>query len=91
VKNRRSIGYLGHLSDIHMMDAQTPARVEPLLAQSVATWNGSARPQDTLTVNVLSAMVSAVNALEYSPVTGVAVSAVVNTGDSADMHSLLEL
>ncbi len=90
-KNRRSIGYLGHLSDIHMIDAQTPARVEPLLAQSVATWNGSARPQDTLTANVLSAMVTAVNTLQYSPVTGVPVSAVVNTGDSADMYSSLEL
>ncbi|NQU38188.1 MAG: hypothetical protein HQ526_11425, partial [Actinobacteria bacterium] len=36
VKNRRSIGYLGHLSDIHMIDAQTPARVEPLLAEGDA-------------------------------------------------------
>ncbi|MFM2438142.1 MAG: hypothetical protein RLZ55_959, partial [Actinomycetota bacterium] len=53
---RRSLYYLGHLSDIHVIDAQAPARVEPLLAQSISTWSGSARPQDTLTVNVLAQM-----------------------------------
>ncbi|MEI6622534.1 MAG: TIGR03767 family metallophosphoesterase [Actinomycetes bacterium] len=90
-KTRRSLVYLGHLSDIHIMDAQSPARVEPLLAMSASTWSGSARPQDTLTVHVLSAMVTAVNALQFSPVTGAPVTAVVNTGDMADMFSTLEL
>ena len=66
VAARRSLYYLGHLSDIHVIDAQAPARVEPLLAQSVATWNGAARPQDTLTVNVLAQMVTALNALSRS-------------------------
>ena len=32
-----------------------------LTAQSVSTWSGSARPQDTLTVNVLAQMVTALN------------------------------
>lgn len=90
-KTRRSLFYLGHLSDVHIIDAQTPARVEPLLAQSVATWNGSARPQDTMTVNVLSEMVTSLNALRVSPVTGAPVAAFLNTGDNADMYSNLEL
>lgn len=88
---RRSLYYLGHVSDIHIIDAQTPARVEPLLAQSVATWNGSARPQDTLSTHVLASMVTAMNALHESPVTGAPVAAYLNTGDNADMHSGLEL
>lgn len=88
---RRSLYYLGHLSDIHVIDAQAPARVEPLLAQSVATWNGAARPQDTLTVNVLAQMVTALNALQVSPLTGAPVAAFLNTGDSSDSYSQLEL
>lgn len=90
-RTRRSLFYLGHLSDVHIIDAQSPARVEPLLAQSVATWNGSARPQDTLTTYVLAEMVAAMNALRQSPVTGAPVVAFLNTGDNADMHSGLEL
>ena len=31
-KNRRSLAYLGHFSDIHIIDAQTPGRLEPLIA-----------------------------------------------------------
>lgn len=89
--NRRSLYYLGHMSDIHVIDAQAPARVEPLLAQSVATWNGAARPQDTLTVNVLAQMVAALNALQVSPLTGAPVAAFLNTGDSSDSYSQLEL
>lgn len=88
---RRSLYYLGHLSDIHVIDAQAPARVEPLLAQSVSTWSGSARPQDTLTVNVLAQMVTALNALQTSPLTGAPVAAFLNTGDSSDSYSQLEL
>ena len=90
-KNRRSLYYLGHLSDVHIIDAQSPARLEPLLAVSVGTFSGSARPQDTLTVNVLTETVNAMNALRVSPVTGAPVAAFLNTGDNADMHSQLEL
>lgn len=90
-KNRRSLYYLGHLSDVHIIDAQTPARLEPLLAVSEGTFSGSVRPQDTLTVNVLAETVRAMNALRFSPVTGAPVSAFLNTGDNADMHSQLEL
>lgn len=88
---RRSLFYLGHLSDVHIIDAQSPARVEPLLAQSVATWSGSARPQDTLTTHVLAQMVSGLNLLRNSPLTGAPVAAYFNTGDNADMLADLEL
>lgn len=88
---RRSLYYLGHLSDIHVIDAQSPARVEPLLAQNATTWAGSSRPQDTLTTNVLAQMVQAMNALSRSPLTGAPVAAFLNTGDSSDSYSQLEL
>ena len=88
---RRSLVYLGHMTDIHIMDAQSPARLEPMAAQSPSTWQGSIRPQDALTVHVQAQMVAAMNAARFSPVTGAPMAAVFNTGDSADQHSMLEL
>lgn len=91
VGRRRTIAYLGHLSDIHIMDAQSPARLDIMVGQSESLWAGSFRPQDTLTVNVGAAMVQAMRAAQFSPLTGAPMMAAFNTGDSADMISMLEL
>ena len=88
---RRSIAYLGHLSDMHIMDAQSPARLDVMVGQSESLWAGSFRPQDTLTVNVAAAMAEAMRTAQYSPITGAPMAAAFNTGDSADMMSTLEL
>jgi len=88
---RRSIAYLGHLSDMHIMDAQSPARLDIMVGQSESLWAGAFRPQDTLTVNVGAAMVQAMRAAHVSPLTGAPMMAAFNTGDSADMMSMLEL
>ncbi len=88
---RRSITYLGHFSDIHIMDPQSPARLDPLAGQDHALWGGAMRPQDMLTVHVTAAMVDAVAQARRSPVTGAPMAAAVVTGDSADMHSQVEL
>lgn len=89
--SRRSLYYLGHFSDIHIIDAQSPARLEPMTEQSPSLWAGCFRPQDTLTVHVAAAMVEAMAAARYSPVTGAPMMAAFVTGDSADMHSYAEL
>jgi len=91
VGRRRTIAYLGHLSDIHIIDAQTPARLDVMVGQSESLWAGSFRPQDTLSVNVGAAMVQAMRAAQFSPLTGAPMMAAFNTGDSADMISMLEL
>ena len=88
---RRTVAYLGHLSDMHIMDAQSPARLDIMVGQSETLWLGAFRPQDTLSVNVGAAMVQAMRAARYSPLTGAPMMAAFNTGDSADMHSALEL
>ena len=49
---RRSLAYLGHMSDIHIIDAQSPARIEPLSEPLPSTFAGSIRPQGTMTVHV---------------------------------------
>jgi metallophosphoesterase (TIGR03767 family) len=87
---RRSILYIGHFSDLHLMDAQSPARLEPMIVQSHATWAGAFRPQDTLTTYVAAQMVQSIADLRISPVTGAPMSAAFVTGDTADMLSNLE-
>lgn len=88
---RRSLLYLGHLSDMHLIDAQSPARIEPMIVQDHVTWAGGFRPQDTLTVHVAAATTKSFHDLRYSLVTGAPMGAAIVTGDSADMHSHLEL
>ncbi len=88
---RRSLAYLGHMSDIHIIDPQSPARLEPMQQMSPTLWQGAARPQDTMTVQVQAQMVAAMAAARYSPLTGAPMAAMFNTGDSADMISTAEL
>ena len=89
--SRRSLLYLGHLSDMHVIDAQSPCRIEPMIVQDHATWASAFHPQDPLTVHVTAAMVKSFADNSTSPVTGAPLGAAVVTGDSADMHSHLEL
>lgn len=88
---RRPLCYLGHFSDMHIIDAQSPARLEPMLGEDPTIWGGAFRPHDALTVHVGAAMVGSMAEARRSPVTGAAMTAAVVTGDSADMHSRLEL
>lgn len=87
---RRSLFYFGHMSDIHIMDAQSPARLEPMIEFSHSTWEGAFRPQDTLTTQVAAEMVRSISDVRISPVTGAPLAATFVTGDSSDMLSELE-
>jgi metallophosphoesterase (TIGR03767 family) len=90
-RHRRSLLFLGHLSDMHVMDAQSPARLEPMIQRDHASWAGTFHPQDALTVHVIAAMVKSFAELRFSPLTKAPMSAAIVTGDSADMHSHREL
>jgi metallophosphoesterase (TIGR03767 family) len=87
---RRSILYAGHLSDMHIMDAQSPARLEPMIAQNHSAWASAFHPHETLTTHVGAAMVQSIADLRISQVTGAPLGAAFVTGDSADMLSQLE-
>jgi metallophosphoesterase (TIGR03767 family) len=89
--SRRSLLYLGHLSDLHVIDAQSPGRIEPMIEQDHAAWGSAFHPQDPLTVHVTAAMVKSFADLRFSPLTGAPMDVAIVTGDSADMHSHLEL
>ena len=90
VSARRSLYYLAHLSDIHVIDAQTPARMDAIQSAAPTLFTDACRPQDTLTVHVLASMVDAVVAAKESPVTGAPLAVALGTGDSADNLSTLE-
>lgn len=88
-----------HLSDLHVCDAQSPARLELLdrfgdpddPAYDAVGHVGSHRPQEILTTQVATAMVQAVNAIAAGPATGAAPSIALSTGDNVDNAQLNEL
>ncbi|QJU54867.1 TIGR03767 family metallophosphoesterase [Herbiconiux sp. KACC 21604] len=91
VAARRSLLYLGHLSDMHVIDAQSPGRIEPMIVQDHSAWGSAFHPQDPLSPHVTASTVKSFSDLRYSPLTGAPMGAVIVTGDSADMHSHREL
>ena len=87
VRARRSLAYVGHMSDMHLMDAQSPARLEPMIVQNHATWASAFHPHETLTTHVAAAMVSTISDVRVSQITGAPLTAAFVTGDTADMLS----
>ncbi len=88
-----------HLSDLHVCDAASPARLEFLdrIADSdnplsaLIPYIGTYRAQEFLTTQVLAAMVSAANQIRKAPLTGATIDAVVVTGDVTDNAQRNEL
>ncbi|WP_019201665.1 TIGR03767 family metallophosphoesterase [Tsukamurella sp. 1534] len=75
------------LTDMHIVDAQSPARFE-----FVHPFQGSAyRPQETLTTQGAVALVQRINALRGGPFTGRPFDCVITTGDNTDNRELAEL
>jgi metallophosphoesterase (TIGR03767 family) len=89
---REGLVAFGHVSDLHVMDAQSPARAEFLdrwvdpdspYADQIEEI-GTYRPQEPFTTQVVEAMVEAVNDVRTGPVTGIPLDFVVSTGDAVD-------
>jgi metallophosphoesterase (TIGR03767 family) len=86
-------GVLGFVqfSDIHIVDHQSPLRLEwldryedPASLPGPGLLSSSYRPHEMLTAHVSDSMVQAVNALESTPVLELPVAFVVETGDNSD-------
>jgi 3',5'-cyclic AMP phosphodiesterase CpdA len=97
--NAKALGAFIHLSDLHICDAASPARLEFLdriadpdnpLSQLVP-YIGTYRAQEFLTTQVLEAMVTAANEIKRGPLTGAPIDAVVITGDVTDNAQSNEL
>jgi metallophosphoesterase (TIGR03767 family) len=94
-----SILSLIHISDLHICDAQSPARLEVLdrLADphnpmsSVVKLVGTYRPNEALTAQTLEAMVQTINQINHGPASNREIDAVVITGDVTDNAQANEL
>lgn len=90
---RRSLLYVGQHTDVHVCDAQSPARLEG--GETFGWFNPGAdaghRPQELCTTHVLDQLVVATNAVAASPVTGAEMAWCAQTGDNTDNRTAAEL
>ena len=91
--NRKTLVAFVHLTDMHMIDAQSPARAPYLRKFSSPAFDiaDAFRCQEAFTNWVAEAMVLRVNSLPASPVTGAAFSFAISTGDNGDGKQTNEL
>ena len=88
-----------HMSDLHICDTQSPARVEFLdryadpdfESRAIIDYVGTYRPQEFLTLQVLEAMVQSANSIESGPLLGAPIDGVLITGDVIDNGQANEL
>jgi metallophosphoesterase (TIGR03767 family) len=81
-----------HLTDIHLVDDQSPARVEFLDRYNdpgsrftgLANLSGAYRSNERLTLQVAEAMVRRINEIGVGPAFGAPLAFAVSTGDNAD-------
>ena len=89
---RRPLLAFAQLTDVHVVDHQSPARVEFLDRYNdpgarfagLADVSGSYRPNEMLSVQVADAMVRRINAIGVGPAYGLPLAFAVSTGDNAD-------
>jgi len=83
-------------TDVHLIDAQSPARVEFLdryADQQCGTFplNAAQRPQETMELHVFESMIRQINAIRNGPATGKRFKFMVSTGDNVDNQQFNEL
>ena len=97
---KKSLLNLIHISDTHICDAQSPARVEYLdrfadphhpASALIGSLVGTYRAQEILTTQVLHSMIGSINKIESTPITNSPVDAVLITGDLTDNAQINEL
>ena len=90
-----AIACIGHITDLHVTDAQSPARFEYVNRE----WEDPRfrelltmqRPHETLNTRAIEALLRALGRIERAPFTGSGVDLVAMTGDSIDNTQLNEL
>jgi metallophosphoesterase (TIGR03767 family) len=84
----RSLAYLVHLTDIQLLDVQSPGRLE--MIHSIGERPDTSlllpmqRPQELLVAHATDALVRTLNAVGTSPLTGASLDLALTTGDSID-------
>ena len=86
-KRRKALAAFAQLSDVHIIDAQSPLRLE--FGETVSS--SAYRPQEMLCGQVADAMVRAINKTKRGPVTGQKLAFAIQTGDNSDTAQYNEL
>jgi metallophosphoesterase (TIGR03767 family) len=96
----RSLINIVHVTDTHICDAQSPARVEYLdrfadphhpLSKKIGSLVGTYRAQESLTTQVLESAIQSINRIEITPITKRKIDVVLVTGDVTDNAQQNEL
>ncbi|GID93184.1 TIGR03767 family metallophosphoesterase [Amorphoplanes digitatis] len=94
-RHRRVLTCFTQLTDVHVMDAQSPARFEYLDRYSqvpgLSEFASAHRPQELLSAQVANASVLALREVRRGPATGAPVRFAVVTGDNTDNCQFNEL
>lgn len=95
VRVRRPIACFVHITDLHVTDAQSPARFEFVNRyardprfRDLLTMH---RPHETLNVHAIDALVGTINRVDAGPITGLPPQLVAMTGDAVDNTQRNEL
>lgn len=90
-KRRRSLLTFHHFSDFRITDEESPLRSEWVEGCESPISTSAFRPQESLSLQAASALISRANQIERSPVTGHAVDFALHTGSAADNAQYNEL
>lgn len=87
---RIAMAALVHLTDVHLVDTQSPSRVE-FLDRFGPPLESAYRAQETLTTQVATSMMMRINSIAAGPITGRPFDVCVSTGDNIDNQQHNEL
>lgn len=94
-RRRRVLTCFTQLTDVHVMDVQSPARFEYFDRYSglpgLADFGSAHRPQELLSAQVANSMVAQLRRVRRGPATGAPVGFAVVTGDNTDNCQFNEL
>jgi metallophosphoesterase (TIGR03767 family) len=97
---RKPLLAFAQLSDVHIVDAQSPMRVEYVDRYddrdepgdpTPGLFGSAYRPQEVLTAHIAEAMVREINRIGAGPVTGKPLAFAIQTGDNSDNSQYNEL
>jgi metallophosphoesterase (TIGR03767 family) len=98
IRHRKPLIAFAQLSDVHVLDAQSPLRVEytdrfddPSSAPASGIFVSAYRPHEMLTGQIADAMVQELNAIARGPVTGKPLALAIQTGDNSDNSQFNEI
>ncbi|MEA2486807.1 MAG: hypothetical protein QOF16_461 [Actinomycetota bacterium] len=97
-RRAKSLVNFVHFTDVHIVDAQSPARVEFLDRTSgpgngcdSVPFNAASRPHETMSLHVLEAMIRQIRSIRRGPITHKPFAFCISTGDNVDNEQFNEL